>query len=186
VEAQHSDRQVRRAGAALRLAENRLAAPRVKAFGASCEGVGDRAGLRRGRSLLLALVSFGVMGGPMQAQGHVQMAVRILCYDQSPQVASDAPVGAWFRAVGYQSNRRSRPCWLRVSAPRVTMSLSRQPMASSALAVLRLFSAPPTAMSEDRTLVKMVRSSRSRRIPGSIWRKRRFTKFLCPPPCSSR
>jgi gamma-glutamyltranspeptidase/glutathione hydrolase len=37
------------------------------------------------------LMSFGVMGGPMQAQGHVQMVVRIRDYDQNPQTASDAP-----------------------------------------------------------------------------------------------
>jgi gamma-glutamyltranspeptidase/glutathione hydrolase len=36
-------------------------------------------------------MSFGVMGGPMQPQGHVQMAVRVLIHDQSPQAASDAP-----------------------------------------------------------------------------------------------
>jgi len=37
------------------------------------------------------LVSFGVMGGAMQAQGHVQMITRIFVYDQNPQAASDAP-----------------------------------------------------------------------------------------------
>ena len=37
------------------------------------------------------LMSFGVMGGPMQAQGHVQMAVRVLLCGQNPQEASDAP-----------------------------------------------------------------------------------------------
>ena len=31
------------------------------------------------------------MGGAMQAQGHVQMAVRILMHGQHPQAASDAP-----------------------------------------------------------------------------------------------
>jgi len=36
-------------------------------------------------------MSFGVMGGPMQAQGHVQMAVRTLVHRQNPQAASDAP-----------------------------------------------------------------------------------------------
>jgi gamma-glutamyltranspeptidase/glutathione hydrolase len=36
-------------------------------------------------------MSFGVMGGPMQAQGHVQMAVRMLDYAQNPQAAADAP-----------------------------------------------------------------------------------------------
>jgi len=36
-------------------------------------------------------MSFGVMGGPMQAQGHVQMVVRVLMHGQSLQAASDAP-----------------------------------------------------------------------------------------------
>ena len=38
-----------------------------------------------------ALMSFGVMGGSMQAQGHVQMMVRIFDYGQNPQAACDAP-----------------------------------------------------------------------------------------------
>ena len=36
-------------------------------------------------------MAFGVMGGPMQSQGHVQMAVRVLRYGQNPQAAADAP-----------------------------------------------------------------------------------------------
>ena len=36
-------------------------------------------------------MSFGVMGGPMQPQGHLQMAIRILMHGQSTQAASDAP-----------------------------------------------------------------------------------------------
>lgn len=36
-------------------------------------------------------MSFGVMGGPMQAQGHVQMILRHLIGGQSPQAAIDAP-----------------------------------------------------------------------------------------------
>ncbi len=38
-----------------------------------------------------ALASFGVMGGPMQAQGHVQMVTRLVDHEQNPQAASDAP-----------------------------------------------------------------------------------------------
>ena len=36
-------------------------------------------------------MSFGVMGGEMQPQGHVQMMVRCVDFDQNPQAASDAP-----------------------------------------------------------------------------------------------
>ncbi len=35
--------------------------------------------------------SFGVMGGPMQAQGHVQMVLRTRLWGQDPQTAIDAP-----------------------------------------------------------------------------------------------
>lgn len=37
------------------------------------------------------LSAFGVMGGPMQAQGHTQMMLRRLVYRQNPQAAADAP-----------------------------------------------------------------------------------------------
>jgi gamma-glutamyltranspeptidase/glutathione hydrolase len=37
------------------------------------------------------LMSFGVMGGDMQAQGHTQMMVRLADYRQNPQAAADAP-----------------------------------------------------------------------------------------------
>ena len=36
-------------------------------------------------------LSFGVMGGPMQPQGHLQMVLRIFGHGQNPQAASDAP-----------------------------------------------------------------------------------------------
>ena len=36
-------------------------------------------------------MSFGVMGGAMQPQGHVQMVLRTVDYQQNPQTASDAP-----------------------------------------------------------------------------------------------
>jgi gamma-glutamyltranspeptidase/glutathione hydrolase len=38
-----------------------------------------------------ARMAFGVMGGPMQHQGHLQMVSRIFDFDQNPQAASDAP-----------------------------------------------------------------------------------------------
>jgi gamma-glutamyltranspeptidase/glutathione hydrolase len=43
--------------------------------------------MRRGEPFM----SFGVMGGPMQAQGHLQMALRVALWGQNPQAASDAP-----------------------------------------------------------------------------------------------
>jgi gamma-glutamyltranspeptidase/glutathione hydrolase len=36
-------------------------------------------------------MSFGVMGGPMQPQGHAQVMIRMFDYDQNPQAAIDAP-----------------------------------------------------------------------------------------------
>lgn len=38
-----------------------------------------------------AQMSFGVMGGDMQPQGHVQTLLRMLTYGQQPQAACDAP-----------------------------------------------------------------------------------------------
>ncbi len=37
------------------------------------------------------VMSFGVMGGNMQPQGHLQTLVRMLCHGQQPQAACDAP-----------------------------------------------------------------------------------------------
>ncbi|MBN9023659.1 MAG: gamma-glutamyltransferase family protein [Rhizobiales bacterium] len=37
------------------------------------------------------LMSFGVMGGPMQPQGHLQLAIRTMLYGEDPQSAIDSP-----------------------------------------------------------------------------------------------
>lgn len=46
------------------------------------------------------VMSFGVMGGDMQAQGHAQMVLRVCDYGMNPQAASDAP--RWRVDVGRQ------------------------------------------------------------------------------------
>ncbi len=47
-------------------------------------------------------MSFGVMGGNMQPQGHMQTLVRMLDYQQSPQAACDAP--RWRFNAGLEIN----------------------------------------------------------------------------------
>ena len=37
------------------------------------------------------VMSFGVMGGSMQAQGHIQMVIRLVDYKQNPQACTDGP-----------------------------------------------------------------------------------------------
>jgi len=50
-------------------------------------------------------MSYGVMGGPMQPQGHAQMMIRMFDYNQNPQAACDAPRWQVFqgRDVGIES-----------------------------------------------------------------------------------
>jgi gamma-glutamyltranspeptidase/glutathione hydrolase len=48
------------------------------------------------------VMSYGVMGGNMQPQGHMQTLVRMLDYKQSPQAACDAP--RWRFDAGLEIN----------------------------------------------------------------------------------
>ena len=60
-----------------------VVAPRKRPFHTIIPGFVTRAGH--------PLMSFGVMGGSMQAQGHTQVMTRIVDYQQNPQAAADAP-----------------------------------------------------------------------------------------------
>jgi gamma-glutamyltranspeptidase/glutathione hydrolase len=58
--------------------------------------------LTRSAPSIEPVMSFGVMGGNMQPQGHMQTLVRMLDYRQSPQAACDAP--RWRFNAGLEIN----------------------------------------------------------------------------------
>ena len=67
---------------------------------------------RRGEPAL----TFGVMGGPMQAQGHVQMTCRHVGHGQDPQACSDAPRWQAMPDLG------PRTLWVEPAMPAATVA----------------------------------------------------------------
>jgi gamma-glutamyltranspeptidase / glutathione hydrolase len=70
-------------GFSLKAGHPNIVAPRKRPFNTIIPGFLTRNGQ--------PVMSFGVMGGNMQAQGHVQMVTRLIDYGQNPQACSDAP-----------------------------------------------------------------------------------------------
>ena len=64
------------------------------------------------------VMSFGVMGGPMQPQGHVQVMVRIADYGQNPQAACDGPRFRWVQGMQISCERGFPPSTLEELARR--------------------------------------------------------------------
>jgi gamma-glutamyltranspeptidase/glutathione hydrolase len=75
--------QNRGAGFSLKAGHPNQVGPRKRPFQTIIPGFLTRAGE--------PVMSFGVMGGNMQAQGHVQMVTRLVDYNQNPQACSDGP-----------------------------------------------------------------------------------------------
>jgi gamma-glutamyltranspeptidase/glutathione hydrolase len=75
--------QNRGAGFVLKPGHPNEVGPRKRPFHTIIPGFLTRAGQ--------PVMSFGVMGGNMQPQGHIQMITRLVDYNQNPQSCSDAP-----------------------------------------------------------------------------------------------
>ena len=59
------------------------------------------------------VMSFGVMGGNMQPQGHMQTLVRMLDYKQNPQAACDAPRWRFNQGLEINVERAMDPALVR-------------------------------------------------------------------------
>ena len=81
-------------GFSLRVGSPNIVAPGKRPFHTIIPGFLTKAGQ--------PVMSFGVMGGNMQPQGHVQTLVRMLDYQQDPQTACDAP--RWRFNAGLELN----------------------------------------------------------------------------------
>jgi len=75
--------QNRGTGFSLKPGHANIVAPRKRPFHTIIPGFMTKGGQ--------PLMSFGVMGGSMQAQGHMQVMSRMVDYGQNPQAAADAP-----------------------------------------------------------------------------------------------
>lgn len=58
------------------------------------------------------VMSFGVMGGTMQPQGHLQLVVRIVDHGQNPQAACDGPRFRWLQGMQVSCERGFPPSTL--------------------------------------------------------------------------
>ncbi len=63
------------------------------------------------------VMSFGVMGGTMQPQGHVQVLARIADHDQNPQTACDGPRFRWVDGTQVSCEQGFPPATRRRAAP---------------------------------------------------------------------
>lgn len=86
------------------------------------------------------LMSFGVMGGPMQAQGHAQMVLRLVDYGQNPQAAADAPRWQVLNGLDVAIEDHFAPSVLDALADRGhrLQRLPRQPMFGGAQLIYKL------------------------------------------------